>query len=183
MGSQFSAIFSPLVRKELIIIGLVGKPKSGTSTILTKLDLGAITSWVEREDGSHIESLRYKNILFSVLNLGWDSGMSSILSFLFNDSLAIVFVIDSTDREHIDWIREDFEALYKRHPDSIFLFLANKQDLPEAMSLAEITEKYGLDEICDHKWHLQATCAISGEGLSEGFEWLVTSIVDSMNSN
>ncbi|KTB11285.1 ADP-ribosylation factor 2 [Nakaseomyces glabratus] len=49
---------------------------------------------------------------------------------------------------------------------------ANKQDLPEAMSAAEITEKLGLHSIRNRPWFIQATCATSGEGLYEGLEWL-----------
>ena len=35
------------------------------------------------------------------------------------------------------------------------LIYANKQDLPEAMTVAEITEKMSLTEIKEHEWHIQ----------------------------
>jgi hypothetical protein len=49
--------------------------------------------------------------------------------------------------------------------------LANKQDLPNAMSLAEIALKLNA---FGPNVHIQATCATTGDGLYEGLEWLAT---------
>ncbi len=53
---------------------------------------------------------------------------------------------------------------------------ANKQDLPHAMSLSEITEKLGLTTLRDREWYIQATCATNGTGLYEGLDWLAKTI-------
>ncbi|KAJ1878271.1 hypothetical protein LPJ71_011022, partial [Coemansia sp. S17] len=47
------------------------------------------------------------------------------------------------------------------------LVFANKQDLPNAMNAAEITEKLGLQAIKNIRWYIQATCATTGDGLYE----------------
>jgi hypothetical protein len=52
------------------------------------------------------------------------------------------------------------------------LVFANKQDLPNAVTVAEITEKLQLHSIRNRNWHIQATCATSGDGLYEGLDWL-----------
>ena len=52
------------------------------------------------------------------------------------------------------------------------LVFANKQDLPNAMSAAELTEKLGLNQLRGRKWYIQATCATQGNGLYEGLDWL-----------
>ena len=57
------------------------------------------------------------------------------------------------------------------------LVLANKQDLPNAMSVAEVTDTLGLHSLNERKWFIQATCATSGEGLFEGLDWLSANIV------
>ena len=41
------------------------------------------------------------------------------------------------------------------------LVLANKQDLPNAMSVAEVTDTLGLHSLNERKWFIQATCATS----------------------
>lgn len=56
--------------------------------------------------------------------------------------------------------------------DACILILANKQDLPTAKDAAEITEAYSLNEIQNHSWKLQSCCALTGEGLEEGLDWL-----------
>lgn len=53
----------------------------------------------------------------------------------------------------------------------MLLVFANKQDLPNAMSAAEITDKLGLHALRQRQWYIQSTCATSGEGLYEGLDW------------
>ena len=56
------------------------------------------------------------------------------------------------------------------------LVFANKQDLPRAMTSAEITEKLGLQSLTRHKWTVQACCATTGDGLFEGLDWLAAEL-------
>lgn len=48
--------------------------------------------------------------------------------------------------------------------DSALLVFANKQDLPGAMSAAEITQKLQLTNLKEVDWHIQACCALTGQG-------------------
>ena len=50
------------------------------------------------------------------------------------------------------------------------------QDLPNAMNAADITDKLGLHSMRTRNWYIQATCAVSGEGLYEGLDWLSTQL-------
>ena len=52
------------------------------------------------------------------------------------------------------------------------LVLANKQDLPNAKPVSEITEALGLHKLRNRQWYIQATCAVTGDGLYEGLDWL-----------
>ena len=56
--------------------------------------------------------------------------------------------------------------------DSVLLVFANKQDLPNAMNAAEMTEKLGLPGIRHRDWYIQACCATTSDGLYEGLDWL-----------
>lgn len=53
--------------------------------------------------------------------------------------------------------------------DAILLVFANKNDLPNVMDTSEITEKLGLQRFRDRNWHVQSSCAISGDGLLDGY--------------
>ncbi len=52
------------------------------------------------------------------------------------------------------------------------LVLANKQDLPSAISPAELASILGLPEIEGRDWMLAGCSASSGEGVAEAFGWL-----------
>jgi signal recognition particle receptor subunit beta len=62
--------------------------------------------------------------------------------------------------------------------DAVLLVFANKQDLPNAMNAAEITDKLGLHSLRQRHWYIQSTCATSGEGLYEGLDWLSSNIAN-----
>lgn len=44
------------------------------------------------------------------------------------------------------------------------------------MTAAEISESMELTSLRDHTWHIQACCALTGEGLYNGLEWLTQQI-------
>jgi signal recognition particle receptor subunit beta len=48
--------------------------------------------------------------------------------------------------------------------------IANKQDLPGAMSPAELVDKLHLRKLTGHKWHIQGTCAVNGDGIFESMQ-------------
>ena len=54
------------------------------------------------------------------------------------------------------------------------LVFANKHDLPNAVSVNEVTDTLGLNRILqkDRKWHIEASIATTGEGIKDGFNWL-----------
>lgn len=88
--------------------------------------------------------------------------------------VGIIFVVDSNDRDRIGDAREELMRMMNEDElrDAVLLVFANKQDLPNAMSVAEIIEKMSLSSLTNNKWHVEATCATTGEGLYEGLGWL-----------
>ncbi|MBN3313801.1 ARL5C protein, partial [Atractosteus spatula] len=44
------------------------------------------------------------------------------------------------------------------------LILANKQDMKNSMTASEISSCLTLSSITGHSWHIQACCALTGEG-------------------
>lgn len=57
------------------------------------------------------------------------------------------------------------------HSTSLLVF-ANKQDLPGAMSVKEITEFLDMRKQVERRWFVQACSAVDGGGLYEGMDWL-----------
>lgn len=56
--------------------------------------------------------------------------------------------------------------------------LANKQDLPGALSSSEIAQRMQLYKLLSptRKWLIQAICATNGTGVFEAFDWLSNNI-------
>ena len=83
--------------------------------------------------------------------------------------------MDSNDRDRIDTgAADELQRMLAEEEltDAVLLVFANKQDLPHAMSVNEITEKLGLASLRSRQWYVQAACATTGEGLYEGLDWL-----------
>ena len=55
--------------------------------------------------------------------------------------------------------------------DAVVLVYANKQD-QATMTVPEITERLGLQNLRGREWYIQGTCALTGDGLFDGLEWL-----------
>merc|ERR1712113_989131 len=55
--------------------------------------------------------------------------------------------------------------------DAVLLVFANKQDLPNAMTAAEVTEKLGLHNLRNRKWYIQSALCILVLDLSLAFFW------------
>ena len=55
-----------------------------------------------------------------------------------------------------------------------FLVFANKQDLPNALSVDEVKDRLALNEIDDRDWKIMGSSAITGERLYEGLDWILT---------
>ena len=85
-------------------------------------------------------------------------------------------VVDSTDRERMGQVKNELQKLLSNADvqNAVFLILANKQDLADAMSSAEITEMLQLHEIKQSECCIQASCALTGEGLREGLDWIAS---------
>jgi hypothetical protein len=57
--------------------------------------------------------------------------------------------------------------------DALVLVLANKQDIKGALRPEELQQRLGLGQVAAaRRVHMQPCCALTGEGLAEGLEWL-----------
>ncbi|KAF9670479.1 hypothetical protein SADUNF_Sadunf13G0073400 [Salix dunnii] len=49
---------------------------------------------------------------------------------------------------------------------------SSEENMKGAMTPMEVCEGLGLFELKNRKWHIQGTCALRGDGLYEGLDWL-----------
>jgi len=152
---------------------MVGLDAAGKTTILYKLKLGEVVTTIPTI-GFNVETVEYKNINFTVWDVGGQDKIRPLWRHYFQNTQGLIFVVDSNDRERIGEAREELDKMLNEDElrDAILLVFANKQDLPNAMSVAELTDKLGLHNMRNRKWYIQAACATSGDGLYEGLDWL-----------
>ncbi|CAN1219371.1 ADP-ribosylation factor 2 [Linum perenne] len=159
MGLSFTKLFSRLFAKKEMRILMVGLDAAGKTTILYKLKLGEIVTTIPTI-GFNVETVEYKNISFTVWDVGGQDKIRPLWRHYFQNTQGLIFVVDDELR------------------DAVLLVFANKQDLPNAMNAAEITDKLGLHSLRQRHWYIQSTCATSGEGLYEGLDWLSNNIAN-----
>ena len=82
----------------------------------------------------------------------------------------IIYVVDSNDLERTSDAREELHHMLTdpELQNAPLLVLANKQDLPHALSASELTDRLALNGVRDRQWFIQGSCAVSGDGLYQG---------------
>ena len=105
--------------------------------------------------------------------LAW-AQIRDLWRYYYSGTDGVIFVVDSADKERIDSVKETLQYMLNEDElrNSALLVLANKQDLPDVMSVNEVAEKLELKNIRNRAWFLQSSCAVSGDGLFEGLDWL-----------
>ncbi|CAD6204881.1 GSCOCG00003030001-RA-CDS [Cotesia congregata] len=173
MGLTVSSLFTRLFGKKQMRILMVGLDAAGKTTILYKLKLGEIVTTIPTI-GFNVETVEYKNICFTVWDVGGQTKIRPLWRHYFQNTQGLIYVVDSNDRERISEAEIELNNMLKEDElrDAVLLVFANKQDLPNAMSAAELTEKLGLNGLRGRHWYIQSTCATQGQGLYEGLDWL-----------
>ncbi|KRX55719.1 ADP-ribosylation factor 1-like 2 [Trichinella sp. T9] len=173
MGNLFASLFKGLFGKKEVRILMVGLDAAGKTTILYKLKLGEIVTTIPTI-GFNVETVEYKNISFTVWDVGGQDKIRPLWRHYFQNTQGLIFVVDSNDRERVGEARDELIRMLAEDElrDAVLLVFANKQDLPNAMNAAEVTDKLGLHTLRNRSWYIQATCATSGDGLYEGLDWL-----------
>merc|ERR1739842_118237 len=105
---------------------------AGKTTILYKLKLGEVVTTIPTI-GFNVETVEYKNLSFTVWDVGGQDKIRPLWRHYYQGTNGLIYVVDSNDRDrNEDEMRE-----------AALLVFANKQDLPNAMTAAEVTEKLG----------------------------------------
>lgn len=146
----------------------VGLDAAGKTTILYKLKLGEIVTTIPTI-GFNVETVEYKNICFTVWDVGGQDKIRPLWRHYFQNTQGLIFVVDSNDRDRINEAEKELQnmvinvfnvllrVLYvniifnqlqeDELRDAVLLVFANKQDLPNAMSAAELTDKLHLNQL------------------------------------
>jgi ADP-ribosylation factor protein 1 len=124
--------------------------------------------------GFNVETVQYKNINFNVWDIGGQDKLRPLWRHYYDGTNAIIFVVDSSDRNRIQAARLELHKMLNDESlrDAALLVFANKQDLPNALGAADLSDQLGLHALRHRQWFIQSCCATTGDGLYEGLDWL-----------
>eukprot|EP01065_Artemidia_motanka_P016751 TRINITY_DN2035_c1_g1_i1.p1 TRINITY_DN2035_c1_g1~~TRINITY_DN2035_c1_g1_i1.p1 ORF type:complete len:181 (+),score=27.34 TRINITY_DN2035_c1_g1_i1:61-603(+) len=173
MGAAFAKLFVMRPGQREIRIVMIGLDAAGKTTILHKMKIGRPVATTPTL-GFNVETVQYNKVSFTVWDVGGQDRIRPLWRHYFQDTKGLIFVVDSNDRDRIDLARDELQRVLRdgHLADACVLVFANKQDLPSAMSTAEVADRLELASICKHPWSVQDSCATTGEGIFEGLDWI-----------
>ncbi|KAL0213324.1 hypothetical protein RCL1_006950 [Eukaryota sp. TZLM3-RCL] len=154
-----------------IIIGLDGAGKSSILSFIKQETNNIVVPTV----GFSLEEFTYQGFSFNVFDMSGQSRYRDLWEHYIKEANAVIFVVDATDKLRLCVARDELNNILQ-HPNLKpvpFLLFANKMDLPDALSPSTITTELDLTtSLSNRNWHISSSCAVSGEGLDDGFGWL-----------
>ena len=154
---------------KILMLGLDG---AGKTTVLYKLKLNKVVDTVPTI-GFTVESLSAVNsVSFTVWDIGGQDKIRPLWRHYFVGTDGLIFVVDTADRHRLNEAKEEL-AWVLNSGELVgvpLVVLANKQDLPGALSPAYIAAKFDLPSLNGRSWYIYGTNALNGDGLYEAID-------------
>jgi len=164
--------------KELRIL-ILGLDNAGKTTIMRKVsgeDVHEICPTV----GFNIKSLEYNGFMLNIWDVGGQKSIRTYWRNYFEQTDGIIWVVDSVDRWRLEECKNQLKDLLKQEKlaGASLLIFANKQDLGGALSFEQIAEALDLrsEDIAGRHYTIFGCSAMTGDGLVNGFDWIVSDI-------
>ncbi|XP_056293274.1 ADP-ribosylation factor-like protein 4C [Pseudoliparis swirei] len=180
MGNSFSNI-SAFQSLHIVMLGL---DSAGKTTVLYRLKFNEFVNTVPTI-GFNTEKIKLSNGTAKGISCHfWDVGGQEKLRPLWKSysrcTDGIIYVVDSVDVDRLEEAKTELHKVTKfaENQGTPLLVIANKQDLPKSLPVADIEKQLALHELSPSTaYHIQPACAIIGEGLHEGMDKLYEMIL------
>jgi small GTP-binding protein len=183
MGLSWSTLWTFFRSREVRII-MVGLDGAGKTTILGRLKLGETQTTIPTI-GFHVDTVEYKNLKLTMWDVGGQFRLRTLWHHYFQNCDAIIYVVDSSDRARVAEAAQELHRALDHNDlrDATLMVFANKQDLPNAVSTAEMIDALSLRRLSGRKWYVQGCTATTGTGLWEGLDWLASNLPPATSSS
>lgn len=163
----------------LLILGL---DNAGKTTILKKF-CGEPIDKIEPTLGFNIKTLEYRGFSLSLWDVGGQKSIRAYWKNYFESTDGLIWVIDSADRVRLELCKEELLSLLHQEKlaGASLLIFANKQDIDGALPADEIADALELHTnpiFQNRHWSIQSCSAVTGDGLADGVEWVVSDIAN-----
>ncbi|CAL1531557.1 unnamed protein product [Lymnaea stagnalis] len=148
---------------------MLGLDAAGKTTILYKVKLNENVCTIPTI-GFNVETVTpIKGVSFTVWDVGGQEKIRALWRHYYVNTEGLFFIVDSADVSRMTEASEELFGIAKS-PEMQgvpVVVVANKQDLPGALSTAEVADRLKLRELRDRKWFVQGACAVNGDGIYE----------------
>lgn len=183
-GAAMGNISSNISAFQSLHIVMLGLDSAGKTTVLYRLKFNEFVNTVPTI-GFNTEKIRLSNGTAKGISCHfWDVGGQEKLRPLWKSysrcTDGIIYVVDSVDVDRLEEAKTELHKVTKfaENQGTPLLVIANKQDLPKSLPVAEIEKQLALHELTPSTtYHIQPACAIIGEGLTEGMDKLYEMIL------
>ncbi|KAL9675078.1 hypothetical protein QQ045_003278 [Rhodiola kirilowii] len=181
MFSLFYGLWKYAFSKTEFHVLILGIDKAGKTTLLEKLKAffsnleGLPPDRIVPTVGLNIGRVEISNTKLIFWDLGGQPGLRSIWDKYYEEAHAVVYVIDAACPSRFEDSKSALEKVL-RHEDlrgAPLLVLANKQDLPNAVSAEELSRYLDLKKLDERVCMFEAVTAYDGNGIKESMDWLV----------
>jgi small GTP-binding protein len=155
---------------------LLGLDRAGKTTFLYQLKLGEILTTIPTI-GVNLETVERGSLKLEVFDVGGRDKIRALWRHYFSVVDVLLFMVDASDRECIVEAAEELEKLSgeDKTAHAVFCILANKNDLPNIMSLEEIASKLKLNKLAArHVGLFSVSAATDAASLAAPLDWIAS---------
>ncbi|GAA5974775.1 hypothetical protein JCM5350_001287 [Sporobolomyces pararoseus] len=149
------------LKEKQIRVLMLGLDNAGKTTICKSL-LHEDVSTISPTLGFNIRTIIHRGYTLNVWDIGGQSSLRPYWRNYFEQTDAVIWVVDSSDRERINDCRKELHELLKeeRLIGASLLVFANKQDIKGSMTTFEISSALELDSLTSsHEWSIHPCSA------------------------
>ncbi|MFX0092474.1 MAG: ADP-ribosylation factor-like protein [Candidatus Hodarchaeota archaeon] len=164
---------APTSNGDIRRIAFVGLDKAGKTTTAKRLSKGILVR-TRPTHGFNAETFTFMGVRFNVFDLGGQISYQIFWEKFLPQQEAVVFFVDAADRHRLAQVRLALNrTLSLLQPDTTLMILANKQDLPDALTVDDLLKHLDLG-MAPKARQLQIfpTSALTGMGIYDAFQWL-----------
>ncbi|XP_044754896.1 ADP-ribosylation factor-related protein 1 [Coccinella septempunctata] len=187
MYSLIHGFYKYMVKKDEYCVLILGLDNAGKTTYLEAAKMKLTKNYsainplkITTTVGLNIGRIEVSGISLNFWDLGGQAELQSLWDKYYAESHAIIYIVDSSDRERIDESKETFDKVIASEnlKGVPLLVLANKQDIPECMGVREVKPIFNKNAqlIGKRDCMVMPVSALTGEGVDDGIKWLVDCI-------
>lgn len=185
MFSLISGLLQWLMQKEERKMALLGIDNAGKTTILEQMKTmfqpkgkgGMAPERITPTIGFNIGRIQIDKVMAIFWDLGGHANFRKVWKNYYSELQGIMYVVDAADPPRLEEVKQALDEVvsFEELTGVPILCMANKQDLPNAMSCEELSRALDLERrLGDRPHHVHPCSALRQNGLEAGIRWLLS---------